>query len=72
MKDFCGQELKIGDRVIAVEKCYGNGHLRFGTVTNLDRKDGRISVKRLDSYGSISPLPSSVYKMTPTGRVSGV
>lgn len=66
MKDFLGNELKVGDKVIFIEKCGRASQLNFGEVTEIKSGIAYMKVKYSDGEIDIHPWGSrgqSIYKL---------
>lgn len=48
MKDFLGNEINIGDKVVFIEKCNGGAKLTLGTVIEIDSGIAYMKIKYPD------------------------
>lgn len=67
MKDFLGNEINIGDKVVFIEKRNGGAKLTLGIVTEIDSGIAYMKIKYSDGSEFVLPWGSrskSIYKVS--------
>lgn len=64
VKDFTGNPVHIGDKVVFIEKgVYCGAELAFGKVVGLSRVFGKDCVVIKDGFSTMKPTSQSIYKV---------